>query len=70
MNHSRSFTLLTVLFLLFEMRVHAQPAAYIDLRLPHVSRPKIEYNFDKTFIVLSSKAAAHNHEIGALMRTL
>ena len=70
MNHSRSFTLLTILFLLFKMRVQAQPAAYIDLSLPDASRPKIEFNLDKTFIVLSSKAAAHNHEISALMRTL
>ena len=70
MNPPRSFTLLTILFLLSEMSIRAQPAAYIDLSLPDASQPKIELNLDKTFIVLSSKAAAHNHEISALMRTL
>ena len=70
MNLSRGFTLLTILFLLLGMSIHAQSAAYIDLSLPDAPQPKIELNLDKTFIVLSSKAAAHNHEISALMRTL
>ena len=59
-----------MLILLFETSVQALPDGYIDLSLAPGYQPKIELNLDKTFIALSAKAAAHNREISALMRTL
>ena len=61
---------MTIFILLFEGSVHALSDGFIDLSLTPAYQPKIELNLDKTFIALSAKAAAQNHEISALMRTL
>ena len=50
--------------------MQALPDGYIDLSLTPAYQPKAELNLDKTFIALSAKAAAHNREISALMRSL
>ena len=69
-NRFRSIIPAIILILLFETSVQALPDGYIDLSLTPAYQPKAELNLDKTFIALSAKAAAHNREISALMRSL